>query len=97
MPEVPGPVYLEEAPWQAWVVFVTERAPPRQVPSLREVVRMWAMWLGGFLGRKSDGEPGTETIWRGLQRLDDITQMWCAMRSVAWVNPTETELGEDSS
>jgi hypothetical protein len=32
--------------------------------------------LGGFLGRKSDGEPGTQTLWLGLQRLDDITEMW---------------------
>ncbi|MBI5408827.1 MAG: DUF4338 domain-containing protein [Nitrospirae bacterium] len=23
-----------------------------------------------------DGVPGTETIWRGLQRLDDLTEMW---------------------
>ncbi len=28
--------------------------------------------LGGFLGRKSDGEPGARTPWRGLQRADDI-------------------------
>ncbi|HDZ00192.1 MAG TPA: hypothetical protein ENH52_01825 [Nitrospirae bacterium] len=32
--------------------------------------------LGGFLGRKSDGEPGTQTLWLGLQRLDDMTGMW---------------------
>lgn len=32
--------------------------------------------LGGFLGRKCDGEPGTQTLWLGLQRLDDITEMW---------------------
>jgi hypothetical protein len=29
--------------------------------------------LGGFLARKSDGEPGSQTLWRGLQRMDDIT------------------------
>jgi hypothetical protein len=28
--------------------------------------------LGGFLGRTSDGEPGTTTVWRGLVRLDNI-------------------------
>ncbi len=28
--------------------------------------------LGGFLGQKSDGEPGVKTIWRGLRRLHDI-------------------------
>jgi len=32
--------------------------------------------LGGFLGRKGDGEPGTETLWRGIQRLDDLAAMW---------------------
>ncbi len=26
--------------------------------------------LGGFLGRKTDGEPGTITLWRGLLRLE---------------------------
>jgi Transposase Tn5 dimerisation domain len=25
--------------------------------------------LGGFIGRKSDGEPGWITIWRGWQKL----------------------------
>lgn len=37
---------------------------------------------GGFLGRKGDGNPGTQTIWRGIQRLDDITAMWKVMMSV---------------
>ena len=32
--------------------------------------------LGGFLGRKSDGEPGTKSLWLGLQRLDDIAATW---------------------
>lgn len=29
--------------------------------------------LGGFLGRKGDGEPGWQTIWRGWQKLDLLT------------------------
>jgi len=28
--------------------------------------------LGGFLGRKHDGEPGWQTIWKGYQRLRQI-------------------------
>jgi hypothetical protein len=32
--------------------------------------------LGGFLGRKSDGDPGTQALWLGFQRLDDTTAMW---------------------
>ena len=28
--------------------------------------------LGGFLGRKGDGEPGIRALWRGYQRLQDM-------------------------
>ena len=28
--------------------------------------------LGGFLGRKGDGEPGAKTLWLGLQRVMDF-------------------------
>jgi hypothetical protein len=28
--------------------------------------------LGGFLGRKNDGDPGVKTLWRGYQRLQDL-------------------------
>ena len=28
--------------------------------------------MGGFLGRKGDGEPGWQTIWRGFQKLPSI-------------------------
>jgi hypothetical protein len=35
------------------------------------VVRLIA-GLGGFLGRKGDGEPGVKTIWLGLQRVTDF-------------------------
>jgi hypothetical protein len=28
--------------------------------------------LGGFLGRKADGEPGIRSLWRGYQRLQDM-------------------------
>jgi len=29
--------------------------------------------LGGFLGRKSDGDPGWQTLWRGWQQLEAMT------------------------
>ena len=38
---------------------------PRPVHTVREFFRALAS-LGGFLGRKCDGEPGWQTIWRGL-------------------------------
>lgn len=75
-PEVPCTVYFEDIEWKALVGFIRKDpiAPP-QPPTLREAIRLVAS-LGGFLGRKGDGEPGTQTIWLGLQRLDDISAAW---------------------
>lgn len=39
--------------------------------TVRDFVRGVAK-LGGFLGRKHDGEPGVLTLWRGYQRLQDM-------------------------
>ena len=42
-------------------------------PSLNAVVRLIAQ-LGGFLGRKSDGEPGAKTLWLGMRDLAVFVQ-----------------------
>ena len=76
IPDVPCTVFFEEGEWKALVAYVTQNpTPPQRPPSLREAIRLVAS-LGGFLGRKGDGEPGTKTLWLGLQRLDDLTAMW---------------------
>jgi hypothetical protein len=69
-------VYFDEAQWKGLMVF-TNRNPvvPEQPPTLRDAIRRVA-GLGGFLGRKGDGEPGTQSLWIGLQRLDDISATW---------------------
>jgi len=76
VPEVPCTVFFEETEWKALVAYKTGNpVPPATTPTLREATRMVAS-LGGFLGRKGDGEPGTKSLWLGLQRLDDLTAMW---------------------
>lgn len=45
------------------------------VPSLQTAV-VWIARLGGFLGRKGDGFPGSEVLWRGWRRLVDLTAMY---------------------
>jgi Domain of unknown function (DUF4338)/Transposase Tn5 dimerisation domain/Transposase DNA-binding len=75
-PEVPCTVFFEENEWKALVVFVNKNPKlPEQAPNLRTAIHMVA-GLGGFLGRKSDGDPGTQTLWLGLQRLDDIAEIY---------------------
>jgi hypothetical protein len=75
-PDVPCTVFFEEAEWKALVAYVTHNPlPPARPPTLQEAIRMVAS-LGGFLGRKGDGHPGTKSMWLGLQRLDDITSTY---------------------
>jgi len=75
-PNVPCTVFFEDYEWKALVAHITQNpVPPPEPPTLREAVRMVAS-LGGFLGRKGDGEPGTQTTWIGLQRLDDLSAMY---------------------
>ncbi|HDH10934.1 MAG TPA: IS4 family transposase, partial [Nitrospirae bacterium] len=75
-PDVACTVFFEDTEWKALVAYKTQNPiPPEKPPTLREAMHMVAS-LGGFLGRKSDGEPGTQTLWLGLQRLDDMTGMW---------------------
>jgi hypothetical protein len=90
-PSVPATAYFEEHEWQALVAFVTRQAePPKEPPTLGAAVRMVA-GLGGFLGRKGDGEPGTETLWRGLQRLDDIAEAYLVFRSAPKQGPVSSD------
>jgi hypothetical protein len=73
-PETPCTAVLEDDEWKALFVVGSKRPspPPEKAPTVREAVRMVAM-LGGFQGRKGDGEPGIQSIWTGFRRLMDFT------------------------
>jgi len=76
VPELPCSVFFEEAEWKALYILVNHKTElPAKEPTLREAIRMVAS-LGGFLGRKGDGEPGTTTLWRGLQSLASATALY---------------------
>lgn len=73
IPDVPCTAFFEELEWKALCCFISKTPiPPSEPPTLRQAMRMVA-GLGGFLGRKSDGNPGAQTLWRGLERLTDIS------------------------
>jgi hypothetical protein len=61
--------------------ILAKKAIPKTAPSIREVVRQIAT-LGGFLGRKGDGEPGVKTLWLGMQRLRDFVEGMEHMRTI---------------
>jgi len=60
--------------------LLAKKARPKKPTTLNQMVRLIAS-LGGFLGRKSDGEPGAKTIWIGMQRTMDAAFMIQALRT----------------
>ena len=69
-PDLPAELFFSPDEVQA-AYILNKKKPPKDPPRLNAVVRLVAM-LGGFLGRKSDGEPGVKTLWQGLQRVMDF-------------------------
>ncbi|MDA1274094.1 MAG: IS4 family transposase [Verrucomicrobia bacterium] len=77
-PEAPADRWLSTDQWQALYCYAHQtQEVPQEPPTIAQAV-LWIAQLGGFLARKSDGQPGTTTLWRGLQRLNDIVASWRA-------------------
>lgn len=69
-PDLPAELAFD--PDEIKAAHILNKKPlPQTEPRLNEVIRLVAM-LGGFLGRKGDGEPGVKAIWLGLQRVADF-------------------------
>jgi len=52
----------------------TSKDPPKVAPKLNDMIRMIAS-LGGYVIRKKT-EPGTQTLWFGLQRMHDFASCY---------------------
>jgi len=62
--------------WKALYCHVNKTSEvPKRPPTVHEAIRMLAR-LGGFLGRKNDGEPGMTPIWRGWHKLTELSELW---------------------
>ena len=79
-PELPCDLVFDTKEWQAIHLVTTQTKPPDKPPDLNTIVRMIAN-MGGFIGRKGDGEPGPQTIWIGLQRTRDFVLALDASKS----------------
>jgi len=69
-PDLDAALFFERDEWRGTYIL-NGKKPPAAPPRLNDVIRLIAR-LGGFLGRKGDGEPGVKTIWLGLQRVTDF-------------------------
>lgn len=73
--------YLE--PHERQLFYAKEhrgKAEAKHPPTMQQAV-LWIAKLGGFLARKGDGDPGIKTLWRGLQRLNDMAETWKLARA----------------
>lgn len=61
---------VEEKVPRTWIILV-ERYLRVKLKTVRDFWHAVAR-MGGFIGRKSDGEPGWQTIWKGYKRLQDM-------------------------
>lgn len=75
-PDASATEVLSDAEWKALYIKIKRTATlPKEPPTLRQAIR-WIAQLGGFLGRKGDGDPGPTTLWRGWQVLMPAADMY---------------------
>jgi hypothetical protein len=80
VPEAPCTLLLAADEWAALYCRIQRTTIlPATPPTLRTVVR-WIAQLGGFQGRTGDGEPGVTVLWKGLQQLPAMTEMYRIFR-----------------
>ena len=60
--------------------FQKGRKIPLKPPDIKTVF-FWIGKLGGFIGRKSDGNPGIISIWRGWERFMELLEDYETFRS----------------
>jgi IS4 transposase len=70
-PELPCNVVFDDDEWKAACIVSRKKIVQEQPPTLNEMIRIIA-GFGGFIGRKGDGFPGPQTLWIGLQRVQDF-------------------------
>jgi hypothetical protein len=89
-PELPCTVFFKDIEWKALCCYVNQTpVPPKKPPSIGQVVFMVA-GLGGHLGRKGDGFPGTQSLWRGLIQWYAATKMYAILTQQYYPHPLQS-------
>ena len=65
--------YFSPQEWIAIMAFLGRPIDRENPPTLRTFMLSIAQ-LGGYINKKSQGDPGSTTIWRGMARFDMIVQ-----------------------
>lgn len=73
-PELPCELMFEPSEWKSVYAVLGKEIPQDRCPTLNELIRAIAR-LGGFMDRPKN-HPGTQTLWVGLRRCDDLSNAW---------------------
>lgn len=79
-PQAPASTILAPHELEALYRFLHQLPMPDTLLPTVHQATLWIARLGGFLARKRDGQPGVTVIWRGWQRLADISAAFLAFR-----------------
>ncbi|GIW94791.1 MAG: IS4 family transposase [Pirellulaceae bacterium] len=75
-PDISCEAILEPSEWKAVWTILKGAPPPAEPPKLNQMVRMVAQ-LGGYMDYKNRKDrPGPKTLWRGLQRMCNLSLSW---------------------
>lgn len=90
IPEMPCTVFFKDIEWKALWCYAnkTPVLPPKPPSILKAVLMVGA--IGGHLGRKGDGFPGTQTLWRGLERLSVATEVYEIVTQQYYPHPMQS-------
>lgn len=80
VPDLSCTVLLGMDEWQALFCAIHNTADVVDTPPTLAQAVLWIAQLGGFLGRKGDGNPGPMVLWKGFQHLADLTKMYRILR-----------------
>jgi Transposase Tn5 dimerisation domain/Transposase DNA-binding len=75
-PDLCCEVIFEPSEWKAVYQVVKKQTPPTTPPKLNDLIRLIAS-LGGYVVRPKT-DPGTQTLWIGLQRMHDFANCYDA-------------------
>ena len=74
---MPCDVVFDASEWKAVYMVRHKTSPPEVPPTLNMMIR-WIAAMGGHVIRSTTKEnhPGTQTLWLGLQRVNDLATAW---------------------
>ena len=91
-PDMPCDVVFHASEWKAVCMVRNQTEAPDVPPRLNDMIR-WIAAMGGHVIRSTTKaqHPGTQTLWLGLQRVNDLAIAWNTY-GPGKINPTPKSL-----